>query len=728
MKRLITSVMLILCLIMVSSCSGALKEVTDYTGNITGTVMCDGEPLSAVEVGINPGGSTVFTNNYGTFAFNRIDAATYTLNFTKDGYKSAIKTVVVKAGETATADVSMEIAGNLIATDVDVLDFGVKQSELSLKIQNKSNKLVSWDVEKSKLPAWLSLSSYADDIPAKGINSLSVSVDRSKIEGESAQASINFSISSGQTLVVKVTVLAGVVGTMTKPTLVENNYNYFVVEYKPAENVSRFITFHDISSKLSEDTIISKGSSYELNQSIKIRYSVVAGYSGRNWSVYVIPFNELGQRGKMQRWGVDVPADPANNKTSLKDITSEGNYYVTGVRVLARRGKSMIISDDLGLSLFYAYYDSGNQVPNAGDVIEINGGDVVKNNGILVFKNPPFSTTGSFDLKGSDMKDAESFWETYSIASTQDLQKYGTSPNGVIPVMVNGILTSESNGSKFNLAVGYGDAKDPKASLVPEDRTELQKNDGFYVSCTGYAVGVNNGSVQILASEIKQNVTPIDFYEGIWDAEAYNATTKKINKWDGMEIKSFEDDGETWVYAETWMQTGQSYFKAYGRYNPKTGWIDMLGDYYDTKKTFYFTSDPSISYYSVFYPVSSGEGGSYLIGEGRDSESIAVFKPSLTQSNALILTGDYIPDESGKVANGFVFQYFQIDDPSNYGYFNVYTNLTLTRSTKSTNSSVKPNSIPFTLKKDIQKRYDVKIPYKRIVDSAISINGDSSKL
>lgn len=726
MKRLITSVMLILCLIMVSSCSGALKEVTDYTGNITGTVMCDGEPLSAVEVGINPGGSTVFTNNYGSFAFNRIDAATYTLNFTKDGYKSAIKTVVVKAGETATADVSMEIAGNLIATDVDVLDFGVKQSELSLKIQNKSNKLVSWDVEKSKLPAWLSLSSYADDIPAKGINSLSVSVDRSKIEGESAQASINFSISSGQTLVVKVTVLAGVVGTMTKPTLVENNYNYFVVEYKPAENVSRFITFHDISSKLSEDTIISKGSSYELNQSIKIRYSVVAGYSGRNWSVYVIPFNELGQRGKMQRWGVDVPADPANNKTSLKDITSEGNYYVTGVRVLARRGNNLIISDNYGLCLFYAYYDSGNQIPNAGDVIEINGGEVVRNNGILAFKNPPFNTTGSFDLNGSDMKEAENFWQTYGIASTQDLQNYGEFPNGVIPVTVNGILSSESNGSKFNLAVGYGDAKDPKASLISEDKSDLQKNDGYYVSCTGYAVGVKNGSVQILASKIEKSITPDNFYNGYWNAKAYNTTTGKFVKWEEMKIQLFENEGETWIYAESWMGTGKTWHTAYGRYNPKTGWLDLLGGYYTTGEFFHFNSNPDVSYYSIFYPVSYDEtsGGGYTISGGRDPNGIAVLKPDLKKSDSLFLTGDYVPDENGRVANGFVFYYREVDNPNNTDYFDVYTDLSLTRSATTKRSSARSSSLPYFIKKTISKYYDVKIPYKRTAGSDIS---DSSR-
>ena len=724
MKRLITSVMLILCLIMVSSCGGALKEVTDYTGNITGTVMCDGEPLSAVEVEINPGGSTVFTNNYGTFAFNRIEATSYTLNFTKDGYKSATKTVVVKAGETATADVSMEIAGNLITTDVDVLDFGVKQSELSINIQNKSNKLVSWDVEKSKLPVWVSLSSYADDIPAKGTNMLSVSVDRSKIEGESAQASINFSISSGQTLVVKVTVLAGVVGTMTKPTLVENNYNYFVVEYKPAENVSRFITFHDISSKLSEDTIISKGSSYELNQSIKIRYSVVAGYSGRNWSVYVIPFNELGQRGKMQRWGVDVPADPANNKTSLKDITSEGTYYVKDVRVLAKRGNNLIISDNYGLCLFYAYYDSGNQIPNAGDVIEINGGEVVRNNGILAFKNPPFNTTGSFDLNGSDMKDAETFWEVYGISTVQNLQEYVNSATGVIPVTVNGILSSESNGSKFNLAVGYGNAKDPKASLISEDKSDLQKNDGYYVSCTGYAVGVKNGSVQILASKIEKSITPDSFYNGYWNAKAYNTNTERTVTWTDMEIQTFDNDGETWVYAKTWMGTGKNWHTAFGRYNPKTGWIDLLGGYYDTSLSFVFTSDPSVSYQSFFHPVWADSDGAYLISGGRDPNGIAVLKPDLKKSDSLFLTGDYVPDENGRVANGFVFLYREVGNPNNNDSFDVYTDLSLTRSATTKRSSARSSSMPYFIKKTISKYYDVKIPYKRTAGSDIS---DSSR-
>ena len=635
MKRLITSVMLILCLIMVSSCGGALKEVTDYTGNITGTVMCDGEPLSAVEVEINPGGSTVFTNNYGTFAFNRIQEASYTLNFTKDGYKSATKTVVVKAGETATADVSMEITGNLITTDVDVLDFGVKQSELSINIQNKSNKLVSWDVEKSKLPAWLSLSSYADDIPAKGTNMLSVSVDRSKVEGESAQASINFAISSGQTLTVKVTVLAGIVGEINA-SLVELYYNYFVIEYEPVDNISYFYTCSDKSPSLSVDDVLT-GSRFDLDKTASIRYTVPSNESGQQRYVYCIPFNVFGQRGTMEKWVIDIPSNPSDNKTVLNDITSEGTYYVKDVRVLAKRGNNLIISDNYGLCLFYAYYDSGNQIPNAGDVIEINGGEVVRNNGILAFKNPPFNTTGSFDLNGSDMKDAETFWEVYGISTVQNLQEYVNSATGVIPVTVNGILSSESNGSKFNLTVGYGDAKDPKASLIPEDKSDLQKNDGYYVSCTGYAVGVKNGSVQILASKIEKSITPDSFYNGYWNAKAYNTNTERTVTWTDMEIQTFDNDGETWVYAKSWMGTGKTWHTAFGRYNPKTGWIDLLGGYYDTSLSFHFTSDPSVSYQSFFYPVWADSDGACLISGRRDTNGIAVLKPDLKKSAEMFI-------------------------------------------------------------------------------------------
>lgn len=726
MKRLTTFVLLILCLIMVSSCSGALKEVTDYTGNITGTVMCDGEPLSAVEVEIEPGGSTVFSNNSGTFSFNRIEEGTYKLNFTKDGYKNAIKTVVVRAGETATADVSMEITGNLITTDVDVLDFGVKQSELSINIQNKSNKLVSWDVEKSKLPAWLSLSSYADDIPAKGTNMLSVSVDRSKVEGESAQASINFSISSGQTLTVKVTVLAGIVGEINA-SLVELYYNYFVIEYEPVDNISYFYTCSDKSPSLSVDDVLT-GSRFDLDKTASIRYTVPSNESGQQRYVYCIPFNVFGQRGTMEKWVIDIPSNPSDNKTVLKDITSEGTYYVKDVRVLAKRGNNLIISDNYGLCLFYAYYDSGNQIPNAGDVIEINGGEVVRNNGILAFKNPPFNTTGSFDLNGSDMKDAETFWEVYGISTVQNLQEYVNSATSVIPVTVNGILSSESNGSKFNLAVGYGDAKDPKASLIPEDKSDLQKNDGYYVSCTGYAVGVKNGSVQILASKIEKSITPDSFYNGYWNAKAYNTDTERTVTWTDMEIQTFDNDGETWVYAKSWMGTGKTWHTAFGRYNPKTGWIDLLGGYYDTSLSFHFTSDPSVSYQSFFYPVWADSDGAYLISGGRDSHGIAVLKPDLKKSDSLFLTGDYVPDENGRVANGFVFSYREVGNPNNKDYFDVYTDLSLTRSATTKRSSARSSSMPYFIKKTISKHYDVKIPYKRTVDSDISIDGDSSKL
>lgn len=710
---------------MASSCGGALKEVTDYTGDISGTVMCDDEPLSSVEVEITPGGSTVFTNNYGTFSFNRIEAGNYKLSYSKDGYKSKTKSVVVKAGETANADISLEMDGNKVNADVEVLDFGKQKNELAINLQNKTGKLVSWEVEKDKLPSWLVLSAYEDDIPSKGTNSVTVRVDRSKVEGESAKASINFLISSGQTIAIKVNVEAGKVGEVGVE-LTALAYDYFICYFKKSENVAYYYVGADLSANLPEEDLLKYGDKYDTDDEPIIFTLPVPG---ETYYLYVLPFNEFHQKGITQKYIIECPSQPETSYTMLDEITTEGTYDVKDAIVFASRGKNVILTQNKGQSFFYAFFDdSVSARPNEDEVIDITNGNVVMKNGILAFKNPSFKSTGKIDRK-SYFSDTESYWRNKTIISANMMNQYCSSyaTSGVVPCKLEGIFRSSNDGNDFYLAVGYGDVNDPKA-VITDNSTWMKAMDGFYLIIEGFAVGVSGGTMQILPASFDSSRTPLAHYLGSWNASAYNVNAKEQQKWEDMTITSFDSEGETWVYAETWMGTGQSYFGAYGRYNQFTGWIDMLGGYHNTSKSFYFTSDPSVSYHSVFYPVSSGEGGSYLIGEGRDSESIAVFKPSLTQSDALILTGDYIPDENGRVANGFVFKYSQNDNSSNYGYFNVYTNLTLTRSTKSTNSSVKPNSIPFTLKKDIQKRYDVKIPYKRTVDSDISIDGDSSKL
>lgn len=725
MKKVTTFTTLTLLLFLLASCGGALKEVTDYHGDITGTVMCDGEPLSSVEVEINPGGETVFTNNNGSYSFKRVEAGNYKLTFSKDGYKSVQKTVSVKAGEVVTADVSLVIEGNIISVDVEVLDFGKQKNELAITLQNKSGKIVSWEVEKNQLPSWLTLSAYEDDIPSKGTNLVSVSVDRSKVEGESAKASINILISSGQTLAVKVTVEAGKVGEVDVYAC-DVDYNFFVIRFEKGENVEYFYVGADISFERTDDEIIEYGTKYETDTDPIIFFPE---YPGKLYCLYVLPFNEFGQKGLMQMYEVELLKEPKDKTTPLKDITKEGTYSIKDAVVFANRGENLILTDDKGLSYFYVYYDyTSSTRPQEDDIIAITNGSVVRKNGILAFENPSCTVTGKIDRKGY-YDEAERYWKGKTISSASMMSEYCSSYSslGVVPCKLEGIFRSSNDGNDFYLAVGYGDVNDPKA-VIPDNSTWMKAMDGFYLIIEGFAIGVSGGTMQILPKLFDSSRTPLAHYLGSWNASAYNVNAKEQQKWEGMNITTFDSEGETWVYAETWMGTGQSYFGAYGRYNQVTGWIDMLGGYCNTSKSFYFTSDPSVSYHSVFYPVSSGEGGSYLIREGRDSESIAVFKPSLTQSDALILTGDYIPDENGRVANGFVFKYSQNDNSSNYGYFNVYTNLTLTRSTKSTNSSVKPNSIPFTLKKDIQKRYDVKIPYKRTVDSAVSINGDSSKL
>lgn len=725
MKRLTTSVLLIFCLIMASSCGGALKEVTDYTGDITGTVMCDDEPLSSVEVEITPGGSTVFTNNYGTFSFNRIEAGNYKLSYSKDGYKSKTKSVVVKAGETANADISLEMDGNKVNADVEVLDFGKQKNELAINLQNKTGKLVSWEVEKDKLPSWLVLSAYEDDIPSKGTNSVTVRVDRSKVEGESAKASINFLISSGQTIAIKVNVEAGTVGEVGVE-LTALAYDYFICYFKKNENVAYYYAGADVSASLPEEDIIKYGDKYDTDDEPIIFTLSVPGV---DYYLYVIPFNEFDQQGVTQKYLIDIPSNPGTDYTLLDEISAEGKYDVKDAIVFVSNGNNVILTQNHGQSFFYAFFDdSVSDRPHENEVIEITNGNVVMKNGLLAFKNPSFKVSGKIDRK-EYFADTESYWRSKTLMTADMMNQYRSSyaSTGVVPFEFNGILTSASSGKGYSFAVGYGDAKDPKAAISSLDPAMASTYGDSFVKCNGLAIGVSDGTVQLCPYAFKKISTPLESYTGYWNASAYDVNDKEPVSWEGMEIEAFDDEGETWVWAQTWMQTGFNIL-AFGRYNEKTGWIDMLGGYYNSSYTFHFNSDPDVSYFAYFYPTATDGINFNIIVGGRDSHGIAVLKPNPNKSEEMILTGDYVLDNNGLVANGFVFKYRQTDNQNNYGYLDTYTDVVLKRSTKSGKTSTSSRSIPFIVKKAIEKHYDVKIPYKRTVDSDISIDGDSSKL
>lgn len=132
------------------SCS---KDITEEpkVGSIAGSVSdrTTGEPVATVNVSIAPGGSSTVTGSDGTFIFRNLDAGSYTLTITKEGYKQNSSTVSVRPGDPTSAHLLIERIPAVVTADREVLDFGENASTntLSFNIVNPGYVDLAWEIE-----------------------------------------------------------------------------------------------------------------------------------------------------------------------------------------------------------------------------------------------------------------------------------------------------------------------------------------------------------------------------------------------------------------------------------------------------------------------------------------------------------------------------------------------------------------------------------------------------
>ena len=102
-----TIFLFILLTTLLISCT---EEERDYTGNIQGIVTESGTttPLSGVQVNVVNQGTSTTTGSDGQFRFSNIEAGNYQLQFKKDGYITNMRSVNVRAGETAQCDMQLQ--------------------------------------------------------------------------------------------------------------------------------------------------------------------------------------------------------------------------------------------------------------------------------------------------------------------------------------------------------------------------------------------------------------------------------------------------------------------------------------------------------------------------------------------------------------------------------------------------------------------------------------------
>lgn len=680
MKRLFS---LLSVLFLFAACS---TYVPEFEGSVNGTAMYKDQPLEGVEVVITPGGNSFVTKSDGTYTFENLTAETYTLTFKKKGYKTVTKNVKISAGLCVQVDVNLDIDGNLVTADTDILNFGKETKIMTFNIVNQLDKVVSWEIREDNIPEWASFKSLSGDIPSNSQNMVSVTVDRSKVKGEKDSFSMDIDLSTGNTLSVKVNVEAGKVGKV-EPELYDIGYDYAVIQFTMMENCVGFYAGVDNTSTRPSSDIKEYGVYYTDDENLIKFYC--EQYPGQLHFLYVIPVNKYGQEGEMEVFEVPLKSEPEPEivYTALKDIKSPGTYNVKDAYVAYADGWRCILTDDGGYTLFYVYFDSSYTAanPKTGDILKLSG-EVKKYHNMLEFTNPEFTVTGSAGFNEIIASDAIDRWNKYLIDDGSDMTSYcSLSSPGIRPVSLRGTLSKASNGDYYNLAVG---GTDVVGNLMNSDAAYFHDYVGKTIDFDGVAVGYNeymgNHYIDIIVTDIEEVYVPqynLDMYCGYWDAEAYDIYNKEYVRWENMYLTYYTDDatGETDVYLYGF--EGYDFERAIGCY--EDGQLLLLGSW--GSGSFIFGDDEENIYRAYFFPIYADEEDNIsLIRPSRKDYPTAVLSIMGSDPDAinfLMLAGDHqYPDENGNTANGFVFYYENISDPDDYGWFDPYKNVTFTRS------------------------------------------------
>ena len=679
MKRLFS---LLSVLFLFAACS---TYVPEFEGSVNGTAMYKDQPLEGVEVVITPGGNSFVTKSNGTFTFENLTAGSYTITFKKKGYKTVTKNVTVSAGLASQVDANLDLDGNLVTADTDILNYGKTAKVMSFNIVNQLDRLVSWEIRQDNLPAWVSFKSLSGDVPANSQNPVSVTVDRSKVKGEKDSFSLDIDVSTGNVLSVKVNIEAGKVPVI-QISPIAIGYDYYQMEFIRGENCTRYCLGDDLTADIDIATIMKNGTYYDIDCGIEFNCQQ---YPGVTHYLYVIPFNEFDQHGEMEVYKILLDEEPAPQieYTALKNITAPGTYNVKDAYVAYADGWRCILTDDGGYTLFYVYFDSSYTAahPKTGDILELSG-EVKTYHNMLEFTNPEFTVTGSAGFNEIIASDAIDRWNKYLIDDGSDMTSYcSLSSPGIRPVSLRGTLSKASNGDYYNLAVG---GTDVVGNLMNSDAAYFHDYVGKTIDFDGVAVGYNeymgNHYIDIIVTDIEEVYVPqynLDMYCGYWDAEAYDINNKEYVRWENMYLTYYTDDatGETDVYLYGF--EGYDFERAIGCY--EDGQLLLLGSW--GSGSFIFGDDEENIYRAYFYPIYADEEDNIsLIRPSRKDYPTAVLSIMGNDPDAinfLMLAGDHqYPDENGNTANGFAFYYRNISDPDDYGWFAPYKNVTFTRS------------------------------------------------
>lgn len=188
--------------IMISACSA---PIVDTFGSISGVVLDEktNDPLAGVTVSLSPSGHSQVTDKEGTFQFENLEPAEYTLTFTMKGYNGVNRKTTVKAGASSSVHVTLSPLQYTLSVEPSILDFGKVQTSIKITLTNQGTKSVAYDVTSSN--KWLNLSKSSGVVSS--VDYITAVVSREGLSAGNYDATITFDISGSQTVVpVKMTV------------------------------------------------------------------------------------------------------------------------------------------------------------------------------------------------------------------------------------------------------------------------------------------------------------------------------------------------------------------------------------------------------------------------------------------------------------------------------------------------------------------------------------------
>jgi hypothetical protein len=270
------------CLWMLSYTSCKEKDPLVVQGNIEGTAV-DAETSQAipgVNVTIVANSNTTFaeqskiTGDNGKFSFKDLEAGSYKLSFSKDGYEDNSKNVNLTAGQTSSSDVTLTPIKSTLDVTPALLDYGTATNILSVEIRNTGKGELTWSVIEDL--TWLSVNPTTGRTTTE-VSTVTVTVDRSLITESSktgtfvinsnaGNRTINISVSK-PTSVLSVTPATLDFGeTETEKSVNISNAGAGTLSYT-ATSAQSWITLENSTGSVTTDTKIVKVTVARINLS-----------------------------------------------------------------------------------------------------------------------------------------------------------------------------------------------------------------------------------------------------------------------------------------------------------------------------------------------------------------------------------------------------------------------------------------------------------------------------